>query len=88
MVRHKSWYEIRNAAEALDVAIYANTGEVMAGPNGNALSRLSQRVVAWVMKANTGEWKRFTPLPKIHARGFMPGPQAFRITKEERKLSD
>ena len=85
---YKKCSNLRNAAEALDVAIYANTGSVMSGPDGNAITRATHRIAAWIMKANTGEWKRFTPLPKIHARGFRPGPQAFRITKEERKLSD
>ena len=85
---YKKCSNLRNAAEALDAAIYANTGSVMSGPDGNAITRATHRIVAWIMKANTGEWKRFTPLPKIHAKGFMPGPQAFRITKEERKFND
>ncbi len=79
---------LRNAADALDVTIYANSGSVMAGPDGNKIMRMAHRIVAWVMKAKTGEWKRFTPQPKIRARGFMPGPRVFRIMKEERKLND
>ena len=80
--------DLRSAAEALEATIYANTGEVMAGPNGNALSRLSQRVVAWVTGEKLGEWKIFTPRPKMNSKGFTSGPRAFRILKEERKLND
>ena len=84
----KKCSNLRKAAEVLDATIYANTGTVMAGPDGNAITRTTRRIVAWVMKANAGEWKRFTPLPKIRARGYVPGPRAFRIMKEERKLND
>ena len=84
----KKCSNLQAAAEALDATIYANTGRVMAGPDGNAITRTTRRIVAWVMKANTGEWKEFTPLPKMRARGFTPGPRAFRIMKEERKLND
>ena len=80
--------DLRSAAEVLEATIYANTGEVMSGPNGNALSRLSQRVVAWVTGEKLGEWKIFTPRPKMNSKGFTPGPRAFRILKEERKLND
>ena len=85
---YKKCANLRNAAEALDATIYANTGEVMAGPDGNALNRLSQRIVAWVFGEKLGEWKIFTPRPKIHSRGYIPGPQVFRIQKEERNLND
>ena len=76
------------AADALNATIYANTGEVMPGPDGDALLRLSQRVVAWVMGEKLGEWRIFTPRPRMEARGFTPGPRAFKIRKEERKLND
>ena len=60
----------------------------MAGPDGDAISRFSQRIVAWVIGEKIGEWKIFTPRPKMHSRGFTPGPQAFKILKKERKLND
>ena len=59
----------------------------MAGPDGDAISRFSQRIVAWVIGEKIGEWKIFTPRPKMHSRGFTPGPQAFKILKKERKLN-
>ena len=74
---------LRNAAIELDATIYANTGEVYSGPDGNLLSRVSRRVVAWITGESEGEWRVFTPLPKIHAEGFRPAPRAFRILREE-----
>ena len=79
---------LRTAAEVLDATIYANTGEVMSGPDGDAIARLSQRIVAWVTGEKLGEWKIFTPSPKMNSRGFIPGPPAFKILKKERRLND
>lgn len=78
--------DLRNAANALDATIYANTGTVLSGPNGNVLSRVSRQVVAWVVGENAGEWRVFTPQPKIQAKDFVPGPKAFKIITEERPL--
>jgi len=85
---YKKCSNLKTAADALDAVIYANTGSVMAGPDGDALSRMSQRVVAWVIGTTQGEWRRFTPRPKIKSRGLYPGPRAFKISKSERKIND
>jgi len=85
---YKKCSNLKTAADALDAVIYANTGSVMAGPDGDALSRMSQRVVAWVVGTTQGEWRRFTPRPKIKSRGLYPGPRAFKISKSERKIND
>ena len=85
---HIKCANLRTAAEVLDATIYANTGDVMAGPDGDAISRFSQRIVAWVIGEKIGEWKIFTPRPKMHSRGFTSGPKAFKIIKKERKLND
>ena len=85
---HVKCSNLRAAAEVLDATIYANTGDVMAGPDGDAISRFSQRIVAWVIGEKIGEWKIFTPRPKMHSRGFTSGPKAFKIIKKERKLND
>ena len=76
---------LKSAANELDATIYANTGDVFAGPDGNITSRLSRRFEAWILGENEGEWKVFTPRPKMQAKGFKPGPKAYVITKEETK---
>ena len=80
--------DLRNAAEALGATIYANTGEVMSGPDGDALLRLSRRIVAWIVGVETGEWREFKPRPRMESRGLVPGPRAFRVIKKERKVND
>ena len=38
---------------------------------------------AWITGEREGEWKVFTPRPKLQDKGFQPGPQAYVIKKEE-----
>ena len=85
---HIKCANLRTAAEVLDATIYANTGDVMVGPDGDAIGRFSQRIVAWVTGEKIGEWKIFTPRPKMHSRGFTPGPKAFKMLKKERKMNE
>ena len=85
---YKKCSGLKNAAEALDVAIYANTGDVAAGPDGGTFGRLVRGVAAWIVGEKEGEWMRFVPRPKIHSKGWTIGPRAFKIQKEERRVND
>ena len=80
--------DLRIAADELEATIYANTGDVMSGPDGDTLLRLSRHIITWVVGVKAGEWREFTPRPRMEPRGFVPGPRAFRVIKTERKIND
>ena len=79
---------LKTAAEALDVTIFANTGDVAAGPDGGTFGRLVRGVVAWIVGEKEGEWMRFVPHPKIQSKGWTIGPRVFKIQKRERRAND
>ena len=79
---------LKTAAEALDATIFANTGDVAAGPDGGTFGRLVRDVVAWIIGGTEGEWMRFVPHPKIQSKGWTTGPRVFKIQKEERRTNE
>ena len=79
---------LKTAAEVLDVTIFANTGDVAAGPDGGTFGRLVRGVVAWIVGEKEGEWMRFVPHPKIQSKGWTIGPRVFKIQKRERRAND
>ena len=60
----------------------------MSGPDGDALLRLSRRIVACIVGVETGEWRELKPRPRMESRGLVPGPRAFRVIQKERKVND
>ncbi len=54
-------------------------------PNSTT-NEIERRVEAWITGEKPGEWKVFTPHPKIQSKGFTIGPKTYQIDKKEVRL--